>query len=55
MLVTSADQIGTDLLFMNLGMSFINMIKSKGPKTEPGGTPCSTVDTMFNFRHHVQL
>ena len=40
MLVSSANKIGTDLSFTNLGKSFINMEKSKGPKAEPRGTPC---------------
>jgi hypothetical protein len=44
MLVSSANRIGTDLSFMNLGESFINIRKSKGPKTEPCGTPCSALD-----------
>jgi len=39
--VSSANKIGTDLSFMNLGKSFINTRKSKGPKTEPSGTQCS--------------
>jgi hypothetical protein len=34
MLVSSANKIGTDVLFINLGKSFINKRKSKGPKTE---------------------
>jgi hypothetical protein len=34
MLVSSANKIGTDLSFMNLGMSFINM-KSRGPVGHP--------------------
>jgi len=41
MLVPSANKIGTDLSFTNLGKSFINTRKSKGLKTEPWGTPCS--------------
>jgi len=41
MLVPSANKIGTDLSFTNLGKSFINMRKSKGPKTKPWGIPCS--------------
>jgi len=41
LLVSSANKIGTDLSFTNLGKSFINMRKSKGPKTESWGTPCS--------------
>jgi hypothetical protein len=40
MLVSSANKIGTDLLFTNLGKSFINIRKSKCPKTEPWGTLC---------------
>jgi hypothetical protein len=39
MLVSSAKEIGTDLSFINLGKR-----KSRGPKTEPCGTPCSTLD-----------
>jgi len=39
--VPSANKIGTDLSFTNLGKAFINMRKIKGPKTEPWGTPCS--------------
>jgi hypothetical protein len=42
--VSSANKIGVDLSFINLGKSFINMRKSRGPKTEPCGTPCSTLD-----------
>jgi hypothetical protein len=41
MLVSSVNKIGTDLSFTNLGKSFLNMRKSKGPKTETWGTPCS--------------
>jgi len=41
MLVSSANKTGTDLSLTNLGKSFINMKKSKGPKNEPWGTPCS--------------
>jgi len=44
MLVSSANKIGIDLSFINLGKSFINKRKSRGPKTEPCGTPCSTLD-----------
>jgi hypothetical protein len=44
MLVSSADKIETDLSFKNLGKSFINIRKSKGPRTEPCGIPCSTLD-----------
>ena len=42
-LVSSANKIGTDLSFTNLGKSFINMRRSKGPKTGPWGTPCLIV------------
>jgi hypothetical protein len=41
LLVSSANRIGTDLSLINIGKSFINMRKSKGPKTEPWETPCS--------------
>jgi hypothetical protein len=34
MLVSSPNKIGTGALFINLGKSFINIRKSKGPKTE---------------------
>jgi len=44
MLVSSANKRGTDLSFMNLGKSFINMRKSKDPKTKPCGISCSTLD-----------
>jgi hypothetical protein len=44
MLVSSGNRKGTDLSFMNLGKSFINTRKSRGPKTEPCGSPCSTLD-----------
>jgi hypothetical protein len=44
MLVSSPNKIGTDLSFMNLDKLFINMRKTKGPKTKPCGTPCSTLD-----------
>jgi hypothetical protein len=43
MLVSSVNKIGTDLSFRNLGKSFINMRKSKAPKTEPWGTTCSVI------------
>jgi len=42
MLVSSANKKGTDLSFMNLGKSFINMRKTKVPKPNSVG-------------HHVQL
>ena len=37
MLLSSANKIGTDLSFTNLGKSFINIRKSAGPKTETWG------------------
>jgi len=37
MLVSSANKIGTDLSFTNLGKSFINTRKYIGPKTELWG------------------
>ena len=43
MLVSSANKIGTDLSLTDLGKTFIKMRKSKGPKTKPWGTPCSTL------------
>jgi hypothetical protein len=42
MLVSSANKIGVDLLFINAGKSFIYIRKSKGPITGPCGTPCLT-------------
>ena len=44
MLVSSANRIGIDFTFTNLGKSFTNTRKSKGPRTDPCGTPCSTLD-----------
>jgi hypothetical protein len=44
MLVLSANKIGTDESFINLGNSFINTRKSRSPKPEPCG------DTLLNFR-----
>ena len=47
MLVSSANKIGMDLSFINLGRSFINTRKSRGPKTEPCGTPWLTLDHVY--------
>jgi hypothetical protein len=44
MLVSSANKIGTDFPFTNLGKSFIYIRKSKDPRTDPCGTPCLTLD-----------
>jgi len=44
MLVSSANKIETDLSFMNLGKSFMNLRKSKGLKTKPSWTPRSNLD-----------
>jgi hypothetical protein len=38
-LVSSANKIGTDLSFINLGKSFINMRKSRNPKPSLVGHP----------------
>jgi len=43
MLVSSTNKIGTDLSHTNLCKMFIKMRKSKGPKTTPWGTPCSSL------------
>jgi hypothetical protein len=43
MLVVPANRIGNDVSLTNLGKLFIKMRKSKGLKTEPWGTPCSTL------------
>jgi hypothetical protein len=40
MLVSSTYNNGTETLFINVGRSFIERIKSRGPKIEPCGTPC---------------
>jgi len=42
-LLSTANKIGTHLSLTNLGKLFINMRKSKGPKSKPWGTPCSTL------------
>jgi hypothetical protein len=39
MVLSSANKIGTDLLFMNLVKSFINMRKVEVPKPCPVGHP----------------
>jgi len=41
MLVSSANRIGTDFSLTNLGKLFTKIRKSKGPKIEFWGTPCS--------------
>jgi len=43
MLVSSANRTGTDLSLTNLGKLFIEIGKSKGPKTELWGIPRSTL------------
>ena len=43
MLVSSANKIGRDLSVKNFGKSFMYKRKSRGPKTEPWGTPCSVL------------
>jgi hypothetical protein len=42
-LVSSANIMGTDKLFIVGGRSFIWIMKSKGPKIGPCGTPCSLI------------
>jgi hypothetical protein len=43
-LVSSANKIGLDDLFMADGKSFIYSKNNRGPKTEPCGTPCLILD-----------
>jgi hypothetical protein len=60
-LVSSANKIGVDDLFMADGKSFIYSKNNTGPKTEPCGTPCLILDQFdakewpldltFNFTH----
>jgi hypothetical protein len=52
--MSSANSIDIDLLFLVIGRSFIYMRKSKGPKTEPGGTPCLTV-AQFDTLLHIPI
>jgi hypothetical protein len=42
-LVSSANIMGCDKLFIVGGRSFMYIIKSKGPRIDPWGTPCFTV------------
>jgi hypothetical protein len=42
-LVSSAKRIGLDIEFIVAGRSLIYMRKSKGPRTEPCGTPGFTI------------
>ena len=42
-LVSSAKFIGAEVLFIILGRSFVYKRNSRGPKTEPCGTPCCTL------------
>jgi len=44
MLVTSANNMGVALLKMALGKSLIYKRNSRGPITDPCGTPCFTLD-----------
>jgi hypothetical protein len=60
-LVSSANNIGADDLFMADGKLFIYSKNNKGPKTEPYGAPCLILDQFdakdwpldltFNFIH----
>jgi hypothetical protein len=42
-LVSSANIMGIAKVFIVGGRSFIQIMKSKGPKIDPSGTPCSIV------------
>jgi hypothetical protein len=42
-LVSSANIMGFDKLFIVGGRSLMYIIKSKGPRIDPWGTPCFTV------------
>ena len=42
-LVSSAKIIGAEVLFIILGKPLTYKRKSKGPRTEPCGTPCLTL------------
>ena len=42
-IVSSAKIIDAEVLFIILGKTFIFKRKSRGPKTEPCGTPCLTI------------
>jgi hypothetical protein len=41
--MSSANIMGFDKLFIVVGRSFMYIIKSKGPRIDPWGTPCYTV------------
>jgi hypothetical protein len=56
----SAKIIGTEVLFIILGKSFIYKRKSRGPKIEPCGTPCLTLaqsetSLMFSLSLHIAV
>ena len=51
MLVSSENSTGTDLSFIILGRSLMCVRKSNGPKTEPCGTPCNTLDQLETLLH----
>ena len=38
-----SNNIGSDTEFILWGRSFIYIMNSKGPRTDPGGTPCYSV------------
>jgi hypothetical protein len=42
-LVSSANIMGSDKLFIVGGRSFMYIMKSKGPRIDPWGTPCFIV------------
>jgi hypothetical protein len=52
-LVSSANIMGFDKLFIVRGRSFMYIIKSKGPRIDPWGTPCFTFPQLRkNFECH---
>ena len=58
MLASSANKIGTDISLTNVATSVIKMRKSKGPITEPWGTPClisARVDVTLSFSLHSNV
>jgi hypothetical protein len=42
-LVSSVNVVGSDQVLIVEGRSFMFIMKSKGPKIDPWGTPCVTV------------
>jgi hypothetical protein len=42
-LVSTANIMGSDTVFIVTGRSFMYIMKSKGPRTDPWETPCFTM------------